>query len=47
MCIESSALMLICGGLFNGLYLGSNYGEYFMNSITPHIFVGGLELNDF
>ena len=47
MCIESSALMLIFGGLFNGLYFVSGDGEYFMNSITPHIFVGGLKLNDF
>jgi len=47
MCVESSALMVISGGLFNSLYFVSNDGEYFMNSITPHIFVGGLELNDF
>ena len=47
MCVESSALMVISGGLYNSLYFGSKDGQNFMNEITPHIFVGGLKLNDF
>jgi hypothetical protein len=47
MCVESSALMVIAGGLYTIVYFMSPYGEYFMFSITPHIYVGGLELNDF
>jgi hypothetical protein len=47
MCVESSALMVIVGGLFAGLYFFYGYGETIMSEISPHIFVGGLELNDF
>jgi hypothetical protein len=47
MCIESSALMVISSGLFTVLYFVERDGSSFMNDITPHIFVGGLELNDF
>ena len=47
MCVESSALMVIVGGLYIIVYFMSPYGEYFMFRITPHIYVGGLELNDF
>jgi hypothetical protein len=47
MCVESSALMVIAGGLYNSLYFGSKDGKNFMNEVIPHIFVGGLELTDF
>ena len=47
MCVESSALMVILGGLYIIVYIVSPYGEYFMFIIIPHIYVGGLELNDF
>ena len=47
MCVESSALMVIVGGLYIIVYFMSPYGEYFMFRITLHIYVGGLELNDF
>ena len=47
MCVESCALIVIFGGLFTGLYFGNWDGVLFMNPIIPHIFVGGLELNNF
>ena len=47
MCVESSALMVIVGGLYIIVYFVSPHGEYFMFNIIPHICVGGLELNDF
>jgi len=47
MCVKSSALMVISGGLYPGLYFVSDYGTTFMNEITPHIYVGGLELDFF
>ena len=47
MCIESSALMVIVGGLCTILTYVSENGRNFMYDIAPHIFVGGSELNDF
>ena len=47
MCVESSALVVISGGLLDGMYFVSQSGSYFMNEITPHIFVGGLKINDY
>ena len=47
MCVESSALMVIAGGLYTILYFVSADGEGFIFDIIPHICVGGLELNDF
>ena len=47
MCVESSALMVISGGLFTSLYFVSENGNGIMSDISPHIFVGGLELNNF
>jgi hypothetical protein len=51
MCVESSALMVIVGSLY---VIGCFVPEYWTNlmlaiigDIIPHIFVGGLELNDF
>jgi hypothetical protein len=46
MCVKSSALMVITGGLCTILFFVSDYGGNFMYDITPHICVGGLELND-
>jgi len=47
MCVESSALMVIVGGLSTILSFASQDGINIMYDITPHICVGGLELNDF
>jgi len=47
MCIESSALMVIASGLFTGLNFVQGDEVSYVNPIIPHIFVGGLELNDF
>ena len=47
MCVESSALMVIVAGLATGLHFVEEYWSNFANEIAPHIFVGGLELNDF
>jgi hypothetical protein len=58
MCVESSALMIIVGSLYIILYLVQNYsgtekysGTVLMFDVVldiiPHIFVGGLKLNDF
>jgi hypothetical protein len=47
MCVESSALMVIVGGLCTIMCFVSQDGINIMNDITPHICVGGLELNDF
>jgi len=42
-------IMELFGCQFTGLDFVSWYGSVFMNAIIldPHIFVGGLELNDF
>ena len=47
MCVESSALMVIVGGLCTILSFVSQNGINIMYDITPHICVSGLELNDF
>ena len=51
MCVESSALMVIVGSLYIILYFVPGYGTVLMLDVVidiiPHIFVGGLELNDF
>jgi hypothetical protein len=47
MCVESSALMAISSGLHTILYFMPSLGEIFMFDVIPHIYVGGLELNDF
>jgi hypothetical protein len=48
MCVESSALMVIASGLYTILYFKSpRIGEMFMFEVVLHIYVGGLELDDF
>ena len=47
MCVESSALMVIASVLFIILYFGGLYGVHCMIDIIPHIYVGGLGLNNF
>jgi len=47
MCVESSALMVIASILFTLMRFVSMSWANFMMDITPHIYVGGLELNDF
>jgi hypothetical protein len=47
MCVESSALMVIASVLFTLLPFVSMYWANFMMDINPHIYVGGLELDDF
>ena len=51
MCIESSALMVISSGLFTilGFKVPSvtSAVTIFIHDIIPHIYVGGLKLNDF
>jgi len=52
MCVESSALMVIVSGLYIILYYmpGYYWAVLVVNvtvDIIPHIFVGGLELNNF
>ena len=47
MCVDSSALMVIVADLATSLHFVEEYWSNFANEIAPHIFVGGLELNDF
>ena len=47
MCVESSALMVIASGLYTVLSFVSWPGQSFMMDITPHIYVGGFELDYF
>jgi len=51
MCVESSALMVIVGSLYVIAYFVPEYWSILMVDdmvdIIPHIFVGGLELNNF
>ena len=50
-CVESSALMVIASGLYPILWAlpakASTTAQGFMININPHIYVGGLELNNF
>ena len=48
MCVESSALMVIFGGLYTILHFASpGVGKTVAVMLVPHIYVGGLELSDF
>ena len=49
-CVESSALMVISSGLYPILFalpVNASIAQQFLFDINPHIYVSGLELNDF